>query len=296
MEKNTLKKVIIPIAGFGTRMLPATKNISKEILPLNGIPIIQYIVNEALDSGFSEIIFITNKKKSLTVDYFEKDLILESFLRKISKKNLLKKMQAISNIKVKLTTVRQKKIGLGAAILSAKSLISNQPFAVMLPDMIIDSNNKKNNLALMKKNFERTGKSSLLLGKAKKSDIHKYGIAKFKKNSNKNNFFPIDDIVEKPSPKKAPSNLFAVGRYIFDNKILDFLSNEKPDSSGEIQLTGSISKYLKSSNKINGLIVQGDVHDCGNKLGFLIANLAFSFKDSKLRREVLKFINKSFVK
>ncbi len=287
-----LKKVIIPVAGLGTRMLPATKVIPKELLPLAGMPIIHYIVKEAIDAGFSEVIFITREDKFDVKNYFKSDPNLESALKKQFKKSLLKEIKEISSTKTKIVNVEQKEPkGLGHAILCAKSLISEDPFAVMLPDMILDSNYKKNNLVVMKKDFEKTGESSLLLGQVKKSDIQNYGIAKFKKR-NINYFFPLEDIVEKPTLKNAPSNLFVVGRYVFDNDILNFLEREKPDLSGEIQLTGAISKFIKSSKKVKGFLINGDAHDCGNKLGYLIANLALSFKDKIIKREVLKYLKK----
>ena len=273
-------------------MLPATKVIPKELLPLAGMPIIHYIVEEAIDAGFSEVIFITRKDKFDVKNYFKSDLNLESILKQQSKKSLLRKIKEISSVKAKIVNVEQKEPkGLGHALLCAKSLISEDPFAVMLPDMILDSNYKKNNLALMKKDFEKTGESSLLLGQVKKSDIQNYGIAKFKKR-NINYFFPLEDIIEKPSPKNAPSNLFVVGRYVFVNDILNFLEKEKPDSSGEIQLTGAISKFIKSSKKVKGVLMNGDAYDCGNKLGYLIANLTLSFKDKNIKKEVLKYLKK----
>lgn len=288
-----LKKVIIPIAGLGTRMLPATKALPKEMLPVASLPIIQRIVKEALDSGFSEIIFITRNKNNLIKDHFETNLELESNLERQKKKFLLKEIKDISKIKSKISSIEQKiPKGLGHAILCAKPLIKGQPFAVMLPDMLLESNYKKTNLALMKKNFQKTGESSILLGKVRKSEVQNYGIAKLKKRRNKSIFFPLTDIVEKPSPQKAPSNLFAAGRYIFQNKILDFLDREKPDATGEIQLSGAISSFLKSSNVLNGLILDGEIHDCGNELGYLIANIAFSLKNPNLKKEILKFIKK----
>ena len=166
----------------------------------------------------------------------------------------------------------------------------------MLPDMIIEPNHTGKNFALMKENFERTGHSSILLGKVKKSEVQNYGIAKFNKKAMKDIFFRLDDIIEKPSSKKAPSNFFVVGRYVFDNEILVFLDKEKPDSTGEIQLTGAVSKYLKSSKKqLNGLLLEGNIYDCGNKIGYLIANLAFSFKDNMIKKEVLKYLKKQIV-
>ena len=291
-----MKKVVIPMAGLGTRMLPATKVVPKELLPVAGKPVIQLIVEEAVGAGFSEIIFVTNSSKVSVESHFKTSSKLENKLKKQLKISLLKEIKEISSLKIKIINIEQKEPkGLGHAILSAKSLISKEPFAVMLPDMVIESNHKGNNFALMKEHFEKTGKSSILLGKVRKSDVQNYGIAKFNKKSMKNIFFQLDDIIEKPSPKKAPSNLFVAGRYIFDNEILVFLDKEKPDTSGEIQLTGAVSKYLKSSKKLNGLLLEGNIYDCGNKLGYLIANLAYSLKDNITRKEVLKYLRKQIV-
>ena len=293
MKISKVNKVVIPMAGLGTRMLPATKVLPKEMLPVAGKPLIQYILKEALESGFSEIIFVLNKNKAIVESYFDKNTKLETFLKNKSQNLLLKEIKDISKIKPHIVSVLQDKPkGLGHAISCASSFLAGEPFAVMLPDMILDSNYRKSNLALMKKNFEKTGVSSILLGKAKKSDIQNYGIVKINKSDRNNTFFSIEDILEKPIPEKAPSNLFVAGRYIFEKEILDFLTKEKPDSSGEIQLSGAISNFLKSSKKINGFIHNGDIHDCGSKLGILIANLAFSFKDKNIKKEVLKYLNK----
>lgn len=290
---NTITKVIIPIAGLGTRMLPATKLIPKEMLTIASVPIIQYVVKEAIDAGFTEIIFVSRSAKNLVKDYFQINSKQERILKKKLTNNQFNELREISRPKAKIFNVRQNEAkGLGHAVLCAKSLISDESFAVMLPDMVLDSNYKKTNLALMKKNFKKTGESSILLGKVEKSKIQSYGIAKFKKRNSKNIFFPLQDLIEKPATKEAPSNLYAVGRYIFNNEILKFLSKEKADSSGEIQLTGAISNFARSSKKLNGLLVDGDVYDCGNKTGHLIANLAFSIKNKKTKKEVLKYLNR----
>ncbi len=290
---NKLKKVIIPIAGLGTRMLPATKSLPKEMLPLAGKPIIQIIVEEAIESGFSEIIFVTRDNNKDIKNHFETNAELENILEKQQKKTLLEEIKNISKLKANIFSVKQKKpMGLGHAILCAKSLIAGQPFAVMLPDMILNSNYKKNNLAIMKQKFEESGEPSILLGKVKKSDLENYGIVKLKNKTNKSTFFPLEDIIEKPAQKKAPSNLAVLGRYIFNNEILNYLSEEKPDSSQEIQLTGAISKFLKSTKTVHGLILDGEVYDCGSKLGYLIANLTFSLKDPYIKKEVLKYLKK----
>ena len=288
-----LNKVVIPVAGLGIRMLPATKEVPKEMLPVAGKPIIHHIVNEAIESGFSEIIFVSHKSKESVEKYFLRNPKLELILEKKFQESLLDEIKNISNLGTKIVSILQDKPkGLGHAILCAKTLIAGEPFGVMLPDMILDYRRKKNSFAKMKKNFEEVGESSILLGKVKKSEVQNYGIAKFNKRDNKNRFFSLDDIVEKPEPKKAPSNLFAVGRYIFENEILSFLGKEKPDRSGEIQLTGAISNFLKSSKTLKGCLVEGDFYDCGNMIGYLIANLNFSIKDPTTKKEVFKLLKK----
>tara|TARA_B100001564_G_C20630009_1_gene666644 strand:+ start:747 stop:1634 length:888 start_codon:yes stop_codon:yes gene_type:complete len=292
-----LRKVVIPVAGLGIRMLPATKVIPKEMLPLAGKPIIQYIVKEALDSGFSEIIFVTHDNKAIVENFFKRSSKLESILEEKLQKTLLAEIKGISELGKNIVSVTQNKPkGLGHAILCARSLIAGEPFAVMLPDMVLDYDSIKNDLATMKNNFDNSGESSLLLAKVSKSEVNKYGIAKLRKRSKKDNFFPLEDIVEKPKTKDAPSNLFVTGRYVFDNEILKYLSKEKPDHSGEIQLTGAISSFLKSRKVINGLLLKGDVYDCGSKQGYLKANLALSLKDSVSKKAVFKFLKKKVVK
>ena len=293
---KNLKKVIIPIAGQGLRMLPATKAIPKELFPLAGKPVIHYVVDEAIKSGFSEIIFVTHDSKKSVEGYFKVNKKLESTLKEKKLNSMLNEIKEISNFGIKIKSVLQKNPkGLGHAILQAKTLIKGEPFAVMLPDMILDSDYEKENLALMKKNFEISGESSILLGKVKKSDVKSYGIAKLKNKIRKNNFFPLDDIIEKPNPNKAPSNLFVVGRYIFENEIFNFLKKEKPDSSGEIQLTGAISNFLKSSQPLNGYLADGLIHDCGSKSGYLIANLALSIKSEGLKKKIKQFLKNNLV-
>lgn len=285
---NELKKAIIPIAGLGTRMLPATKAIPKEMLPVAGKPIIQYVVEEAAEAGFKEIIFITHSSKTSVENHFDTSFELEAELEKRVKRSLLDEIKAISNLKVVIHSIRQgKALGLGHAILCAKSILSsNEPFAIILPDMLIDGPNKTNNLSKMRKEYDLTGKSSILLGKVKKKDIKKYGIVKVNKNKLNHETDIVIKIIEKPSLKNAPSNLFAVGRYVFSYDLIEFLSKTKFDKNGEIQLTDAIESFLKK-NQVNAHYLKGNFYDCGDKIGNLIANIEYSKKDPILKKEIL---------
>ena len=281
-----LRKAIIPIAGLGTRMLPATKAIPKEMLPIVDKPIIQYIVEEAVQAGFKEVIFVTHSSKSSVENHFDKSFELEATLEKRVKRSLLKEIKSISELNVVIHSVRQGEAkGLGHAILSAKSVIANEPFGIILPDMLIDNPSGNSNMKKMKINFEKNGISSILLGKAKKKDLSKYGIVKI--NHEISSSIEIQDIVEKPSISKAPSNSFVVGRYIFENNFLKYLSKIKPDASGEIQLTDAVRSFLRDNNKIAGFSLEGNIFDCGDKIGYLVANVEFAKKDPILKKEFL---------
>tara|TARA_B100000886_G_scaffold33967_2_gene21138 strand:- start:644 stop:1522 length:879 start_codon:yes stop_codon:yes gene_type:complete len=287
---NDLKKIVIPIAGLGTRMLPATKAIPKEMLPIVNKPIIQYIVEEVLEAGFKEIIFVTHSSKSSVENHFDTSFELEAALEKRVKRALLKEIKSISKLNLVIHTIRQGEAkGLGHAILCAKSLVGKEPFGIALPDMVIKSSNK-NNLTLMKTAFKKNGCSSILLGEAKKEQISKYGIVKLKKNNLVSKELKIESILEKPSLKKAPSNLFAVGRYIFRNEFMEYLSEIKPDKGDEIQLTEAIDMYLKNDNELLAFRLDGKFYDCGDKLGYLIANIEYAKEDPYLKKEILKYL------
>ena len=239
--KNILKKIVIPIAGLGTRMLPATKAIPKEMLPVVDKPIIQYIVEEAVEANFNEIIFITHSSKASVENHFDKSFELEATLEKRVKRGLLKEIKSISKLNVTIQSIRQGEAkGLGHAILCSRPIVGDDPFAITLPDMLIASDKKFSNLLEMKNEFEISGDSSILLGKAKESEISKYGIVKLSNKKNIRGFRKIEKIIEKPKMNIAPSRLFAAGRYIFTNKIFNSLSRVKPDKFGEIQLTDAI--------------------------------------------------------
>ena len=288
-----INKVIIPVAGLGTRMLPATKAIPKEMLPVLNKPIIQYIVEEAIFAGFKEIILVTHSSKYSIENHFDKSFELEATLDKRVKRSLLKEIRAISKLNISMQSIRQGEAkGLGHAILCAKRLIGKEPFAVILPDMLIskENGNAGDSLKEMRLNYEKYEISSILLGKAKKADISKYGIAQIKKNSQLPGLGSIEKIIEKPSIKKAPSNLYAVGRYIFNNNFFKYLSNLKPDKSNEIQLTEAIDNYIKDKNKVSAFSLSGDIFDCGDSDDYILANLEFAMRSPSLKTKIKNYL------
>ena len=290
---NKLKKIILPVAGLGTRMLPATKAIPKEMLPVLNKPIIQYIVEEVVYAGFKEIILVTHSSKYSIENHFDKSFELEATLEKRVKRGMLKEIRAISKLNISMQSIRQGEAkGLGHAILCAKRLIGKEPFAVILPDMLIskENGNAGDSLKEMKLNFEKNEISSILLGKAKKEDIPKYGIAQIKKNSKFPGLGFVEKIIEKPSIKKAPSNLYAAGRYIFNNDFFKYLSKVKPDKSNEIQLTNAIDDYIKDKNIVNAFSLKGDIFDCGDIEQYILANLEFAMKDPVMKTKIKNYL------
>ena len=284
-----VSKVVIPVAGLGTRMLPVTKTIPKEMLPIVNKPIIQYIVEEALEAGFSEIIFVTHSSKYSIENHFDESFELESTLKKRTERKLLKEVKFISNLKVNIQSVRQGEArGLGHAILCSKKIVGKEPFAIILPDMVISGANKNNNLAKMRSDFLKTKNSSILLGKTTKKYLNNYGIVEL--DSKKNSDYQVRGIIEKPDPSNAPSNLYAAGRYIFENKIFKYLSNVKANKSGEIELSDAIDTFAKKEKLLNGFKLEGKIFDCGNKFGFLAATIEFSKKDKDLNKFLIKLL------
>ena len=288
-----ISKVVIPVAGLGTRLLPATKAIPKEMLPIMNKPIIQHIVEESIYAGFKEIILVTHSSKYSIENHFDKSFELEATLEKRVKRGMLKEIRDISKLNISMQSIRQGEAkGLGHAILCAKRLIGKEPFAVILPDMLInnDNGNAGDSLKEMRLNFEKEEISSVLLGKAKKADISKYGIAQIKKNSKSPGLGFIEKIIEKPSIKKAPSNLYAAGRYIFNNDFFKYLSQVKPDKSNEIQLTDAIELYIKDKNKVSAFPLEGNIFDCGDNAEYILANLEFAMKDPVIKAKIINFL------
>ncbi len=292
----SLRKVVIPVAGLGTRMLPATKAIPKEMLPVLNKPIIQYIVEEVIYAGFEEIILVTHSSKYSIENHFDKSFELEATLEKRVKRGMLREIKALSKLNISIQSIRQgEPKGLGHAILCAKEIVGKEPFAVILPDMLIsnDNGNAGDSFKEMKEKYDQHEISCLLLGKAKKADIPKYGIAKLNKNSKLAGLGFVEKIIEKPSIEKAPSNLYAAGRYIFTNDFFKYLSKIKSDKSNEIQLTDAIELYIKDNKKVIAFPLEGKIFDCGDNLQLILANLEFAMKDSVMKSKLKNYIKKN---
>lgn len=279
-----VRKAVIPAAGLGTRMLPATKTIPKELLPVVDRPLIHYVIEEIIEAGIKEVIFIISKGKEVILDYFDRDFALESFLTERKKLDLLEKIRGISRL-VDVTSVRQKEpLGLGHAVLVAKNAIGKEPFAVVLPDDIVDA--EKGCLKQLMDVYIKTEKPIIALERVPKKDTEKYGIIKGKEE--RKDLWKIDDLIEKPSPEEAPSDLAVIGRYILPAEIFDILEETKPGKGGEIQLTDALRVIAK--NSLFGLVFTGKRYDLGNPLGFILANIAYGVKREELRRAIKNFL------
>ena len=270
-----VNKVVFPVAGLGSRFLPATKSIPKEMLPIIDKPLIQYAVDEAIDAGFSELIFITGNTKRAIQDHFKfnPDLNISNLTE--DKKNFLSEMHRVipSHVSCKYI-IQDEPLGLGHAILQAKEAIGEDPFAVVLADDLIDS--KQGVLKQMLDHYNDENSSIISVQKIMKSESINYGIIEFKEVNK--DLMKIINIVEKPSPENAPSNYGVVGRYILSSKIFSMLDKVSAGVGNEIQLTDAIKLLLKT-NPIYSYKFSGTRHDCGTKIGFIKANIAFALNN-----------------
>ncbi|WP_299493835.1 UTP--glucose-1-phosphate uridylyltransferase GalU [uncultured Shewanella sp.] len=279
-------KVVIPVAGLGTRMLPATKAIPKEMLPLVDKPLIQYIVNECVSAGVKEIVLVTHASKNAIENHFDTSYELESTLEKRVKRQLLEEVQSICPSDVTIMHVRQGEAkGLGHAVLCAKPLIGDNPFAVVLPDVILDeytADQSKDNLAAMIARFENTQSSQIMVEPVPMSEVNKYGIADCDNVTLKaGGSAMIKAMVEKPDIQFAPSNLAVVGRYVLSNQIWSLLANTPKGAGDEIQLTDAIDKLIEIDN-VEAFHMSGQSHDCGDKLGYMKAFVEYGLRDEML--------------
>jgi len=281
-----IRKVIIPAAGLGTRFLPATKAQPKEMLPIVDKPTIQFIVEEAVESGIEDIIIVTGRSKRSIEDHFDKSIELELELQKKGKEDLLELTRSVSDL-ANIHYIRQKEPkGLGHAILTARNFIGNEPFAVLLGDDIIVS--EKPCLKQMIEVFNEYNTSILGVQQVPYEDVIKYGIIKGK--NIRDRIYEVSDMVEKPKREEAPSNVAILGRYIITPTIFDFLEKQETGAEGEIQLTDALKNLCKVED-IFAYDFIGKRYDVGNKMGFLQATVEFALRRDDLREEFLEYLN-----
>lgn len=287
-------KAVIPVAGLGTRMLPATKATPKEMLPVVDKPLIQYVVKECIDAGIKDIVLVTHASKNSIENHFDTSFELEATLEKRVKRQLLDEIQGICPKDVTIMHVRQGVAkGLGHAILCAKPLIGEESFTVVLPDVLIDdalANPKRDNLAEMISTFNNTGASQIMVEKVPQADVCKFGIvdiagAKLAAGESAK----LSRVVEKPALEDAPSDLAVVGRYVLDSDIWALLAKTPPGAGDEIQLTDAIDELLIKKS-VEAYYMKGKSHDCGSKLGYLKANVEYGLRHPELASEFAEFL------
>ncbi|PKG65448.1 MULTISPECIES: UTP--glucose-1-phosphate uridylyltransferase GalU [Pseudoalteromonas] len=288
-------KAVIPVAGLGTRMLPMTKAIPKEMLPIVDKPLIQYIVSECVAAGIKDIVLVTHSSKNAIENHFDTSYELEATLEKRVKRALLDEVRSICPPDVTVMSVRQGEAkGLGHAILCAKPIVGDNDFVVLLPDVILDAytaDQKTENLAAMIKRFSETQASQIMLEPVAQEDVSKYGIA----DINGVQLAPgmsaaIKTMVEKPAADVAPSNLAVVGRYVLSKNIWPLLAKTPVGAGDEIQLTDAIDA-LMTQETVEAFHMSGASHDCGDKLGYLKAIVEYSMRDEKLGKNFTQYIN-----
>jgi|TARA_B110000046_G_scaffold54303_1_gene60714 UTP--glucose-1-phosphate uridylyltransferase len=292
-----INKAVIPVAGLGTRMLPATKAIPKELLPVYDRPIIEHVVKEAIAAGISEIILVTRSGKEAIENHFDAHYELEHRLEKKGKETILGKVKDIIPDRVKITSVRQNDaLGLGHAVLCARHLIGDEPFAVLLPDvLVLDKPSRPRNYSFVRlvEAWEATGIGQVMVERVGMDAVENYGIADIA-SPDLEPFSSVElrALVEKPSPEDARSDLAVLGRYILPAKVLDLLSYTTVGVGGEIQLTDALDMLIKEGG-LNAFETDAAIYDCGSKQGFLGANLAIGLRDPDTRLYLEKFFGKN---
>lgn len=282
-----VRKAIIPAAGLGTRFLPATKAMPKEMLPIVDKPTIQYIIEEAIDSGIEDIIIVTGKGKRAIEDHFDHSFELEQNLLEKGKLELLNEVQKTSKL-VDIHYIRQKEPkGLGHAIWCARKFIGNEPFAVLLGDDIVKA--EKPCLQQLMEQYERYNASIIGVQHVLDEEVSRYGIVDGTKIAER--FYSVSNLVEKPKQEEAPSNLAILGRYILTPKIFEILSHQQPGAGGEIQLTDAISK-LNHYEAVYAYDFEGVRYDVGEKMGFIKTTIEFALQRDDLKHDLLEYLSK----
>jgi len=285
--RRKVTKAIFPVAGMGTRFLPATKSVPKEIMTLVDRPLIQYAIDEARAAGIKEFIFVTSRGKGALEDYFDHAPQLEQELRKKGKDELLEVLKNTNMDSGAIAYIRQHKaLGLGHAVWCARRLIANEPFAVILPDDVIAA--EKPCLQQMVEAYEETGGSMVAAMEVAPEKASSYGVLDVKEDFG--SMVSVKGMVEKPKQEDAPSNLAVIGRYILSPKVLSNLNKLKSGAGGEIQLTDAIAEELNQNRDVYGYRFRGQRFDCGSKAGFLQATVAFGLAREDLRDDLARYL------
>ncbi|WP_062514763.1 UTP--glucose-1-phosphate uridylyltransferase GalU [Halobacillus sp. KGW1] len=280
-----VRKAIIPAAGLGTRFLPATKAMPKEMLPIVDKPTIQYIVEEAIESGIEDIIIVTGKGKRAIEDHFDKNFELESNLKEKEKFDLLEKVNATSNVEIHFIRQKEPK-GLGHAVWCARKFIGDEPFAVLLGDDIVRA--EKPCLRQLMDQFEDTNSSIIGVQTVPDEETHRYGI--IEPLSQEGRRYQVKTFVEKPEKGLAPSNLAIMGRYILKSEIFNYLDKQEKGAGGEVQLTDAI-QFMNEKQTVYAYDFEGKRYDVGEKLGFIKTTIELSLEDKELSDDVLDYLN-----
>ncbi len=289
MDNNfkPVRKAVFPVAGLGTRFLPATKEMPKEMLPINDRPLIQHVVEEARAAGIEEFIFVTGRRKNMLEEHFDFQPELEDTLKSRGKDAMLEKVRGSEMPAGKLFLTRQPKpLGLGHAVWCAHKLVGDEPFAIILPDDLVDY--KEGCLTQMINTYNEYGGNIVAVKDVPREETSKYGILDIESDNGKE--VSIRGLVEKPDPKDAPSTLSVIGRYILQPEVFEHLSAFETGAGNEIQLTDAMAKLL-GKQPFHGLRFKGDHFDCGSRLGFISANIAYSLKDPEIGTGVARVIN-----
>ncbi len=281
-----IRKAVLPVAGLGTRCLPASKAIPKEMMTVVDRPVIQWVVEEAIASGITEIILVTHSAKKAIEDHFDVHYELETELEKRGKTDALKALRELLPDSVRVISVRQgRALGLGHAILCAKAVVGDEPFAVLLPDVLVaaEKDQPQADLKQLCARYEGSGKAQILVDAVPTDQVDQYGIAELMQGCElaRGEGIGLRSVIEKPSPALAPSNLAVVGRYVLPAEIFSYLEKTRPGAGNEIQLTDALDALLQSKGA-EAYCMQGRTYDCGNKLGYLRATLAYARDHAEL--------------
>jgi len=285
-----IKKAVLPVAGLGTRFLPASKSIPKEMVTVVDRPAIEYVVREAVDAGIEQIILVTHSSKASIENYFDRNFELETILNEKKKLDLLAEITQIVPSHVSVVSVRQPQpLGLGHAVLCAKSVVGQDDFAVLLPDVLVKDSSGQNDLSRMISRYNSSQAAQIMVEAVPDHLVDQYGIVDVKHSPNEGESTAMQGIVEKPAVGSAPSNLSVVGRYVLPAKIMQLLENTPKGAGNEIQLTDAIA-MLQETDTVEAYRMQGQTFDCGSKIGYLKAVLHYGVEHPKLGNDFKQLI------